>query len=229
MSMCRFKAVLFDIGGTLIKPVSVPKVFKNVLKDYGIECSLDAISAAHQENQELYFDVNTMAQLGKRFWVEWNSRILERLSIQQNREFLAKKIDEFWWNYADTQLYTDVKETLKELRAMDVKTGIITNGLEIDFRQVLLRTGLTNSFDVTVGVDSCRKAKPDEAIFLYAINKLCIQPKEAIFVGDSIEQDYKGAKKAGLKALLIDRAGKAPASVEKIKSLREVFAYISCD
>jgi len=226
-SITRFKAVLFDIGGTLIKPANVPEVFRKTLKEYGIERSLDEISAVHQENQEFYFNTDAMVELGRKFWVEWNSRILERLGIQENREFLAKIIDELWWDYAELKLYADVKDTLKELKAMGVKTGIITNGFETDSRQILLKTGLTNSFDVTVGVDTCRKAKPDKLIFLYAVNKLGIQPKEAIFVGDSIERDYNGAKKAGLRALLIDRAGKAPANVEKIRSLREVLAYIS--
>lgn len=225
--MSRFKAVLFDIGGTLIQPVNVPEVFRNVLKDYSVERSLDEIAAAHQQNKRFFFDTDAMVKLGREFWVEWNARILERLGIQENREFLAKEIDESWWDYADLKLYTDVKGTLKELKGLGVKTGIITNGFEADFRQVLLRTGLENVFDVKVGVDTCRKAKPDKMMFLYAVNKLGVQPNEAIFVGDSIERDYNGAKKASLKALLIDRTGKAPANVEKIRSLREVLTYIS--
>jgi len=36
------------------------------------------------------------------------------------------------------------------------------------------------------------------------LKNLGIEPKEAIFVEDSIKHDYIGAKKAGLRALLID-------------------------
>ncbi len=86
---------------------------------------------------------------------------------------------------------------------------------------------LRASFNVAVGVDTCGKAKPDKRIFLHAVNKLGIQPKETIFVGDSIERDHNGAKNAGLKALLIDRDRKAPADIEKIQRLEEALAYIS--
>ena len=48
-----------------------------------------------------------------------------------------------------------------------------------------------------------------------------------LFVGDLTERDSYEVKKAGLKALLIDRAREAPVNVEKIGSLREVLAYTS--
>jgi len=44
-------------------------------------------------------------------------------------------------------------------------------------------------------------------------------------VGDSTARDYEGAKRAGLKPLLIDREGKALQNVDSIKSLTEVLLY----
>ena len=54
---------------------------------------------------------------------------------------------------------------------------------------------MTSYFDVAVGVDACKKAKPDRAIFLYAIRRLDVSPEEAMSVGDSVKHDYEGAKK----------------------------------
>jgi putative hydrolase of the HAD superfamily len=85
---------------------------------------------------------------------------------------------------------------------------------------------LTDHFDVAVGVDSCKKAKPDRKIFLYATNKLRVRPEETIFIGDSVEHDYEGAKKAGLKPLLINREGEALANIEALTSLTEVLHYV---
>jgi len=45
-------------------------------------------------------------------------------------------------------------------------------------------------------------------------------------VGDTIEYGYKGAKNAGLQALVIDRDGKINENVEKIRDLREILAFV---
>jgi len=119
-----------------------------------------------------------------------------------------------------------VKETLEGLLSKRVKTGIVSNGTEKDFQKILQKLSLTKYFEVAVGVDACKKGKPNKEIFLHALNKIHVKPKEAIFVGDSIEYDYEGARKAGLKPLLINRNGNAPANVDAIKSLTQVLQYV---
>lgn len=103
--------------------------------------------------------------------------------------------------------------------------GMISNAFEKDFRQIFQRLDLARYFDVVVGIDACKKGKPDKAIFLYAVDKLNVQPNEAIFVGDRVRHDYQGAKRAGLKPLLISREGKVLADVDTIRCLTEVLSY----
>jgi len=50
-----------------------------------------------------------------------------------------------------------------------------------------------------------------------------VKPYEALFIGDRIEEDYNGAKNAGIKALLIDRENKIEKNMDKIQSLEEIF------
>jgi len=220
----KFKAVLFDLGGTLIKTLDVPEIYRRILEAYGVRVSVDVIAEAHKQNEE-EFDVEEMVKLGQDFWIGWNLRVLNRLSLKKNSEFLARKIDELWWEYAELEAHQDVMETLAGLKTRKAKTGVVTNALERECKKILQKLTLTDYFDVMVGVDACNKAKPDSAIFLYALNKLDTHPREAIFVGDSLEKDYEGAKKAGLKALLVDRERKAFTSVKSIKSLTEVLQY----
>jgi len=85
---------------------------------------------------------------------------------------------------------------------------------------------LADRFDVVVGMDTCGKAKPDKEIFLFALNKLGIHPEQALFVGDSVKNDYKGAEGAGMKPLIIDREGKAPSNVDKIESLTALLSLL---
>jgi len=222
----QVKAVLFDLGGTLIKTADIPVIYKRILETYGVEVSSDEILKAHRNNEREIDVVEGQLELGRDFWIKWNLKVLEEIGVQQNREFLAKKIDELWWEHADLGVYPDVMKTLTELKVEGVKTGIVTNGLESDFQRILGKLKLTNCFDVVVGIDTCNKGKPNREIFLYALNKLRVGPKEALFIGDSVEYDYEGAKGAGLKPLIIDRDGKAPPNVDTIRSLTEVLSFL---
>jgi putative hydrolase of the HAD superfamily len=221
----RLKAVLFDLGGTLIKTAEVPEIFRRILEKYGVKASFSQILEAHKANEK-EFDVDTgQAELGMSFWHNWNLAIVKSLGVEKDADFLAQKISESWWDYADLQFHPDVVDTLAQLKTKQVKTGIVTNGLKEDYEQVLQKLGAASHFDVTVGADSCSRAKPDSRIFLHAVQKLRLKPDEVLFVGDSLEKDYEGARKAGLKPLLIDREGKTPKNVDSIRSLTEVLHY----
>jgi len=219
------KAVLFDLGGTLVKTAEIPRIYKRILKAQGVMVSADKIFKAHRETEKNMDVVEGQLSHGKDFWIRWNLRVLKSLGIEENAEFLAKKIDELWWDFADLELYPDVIPTLRKLKTRGIKTGIVTNGLESDYQRILEKLRLTDRFEVVVGVDSCGRAKPSSEIFQCALDELCVRPEEAIFIGDSIEYDYEGAKNAGLKALLIDRDRKETRG-KSIRYLNDVLRYI---
>lgn len=225
MCMGKFKAVFFDLGGTLVKTADAPEIFRRILEAHGVTVKLGSIAEAHRAKTN-EFDVREMAKLGMSFWIEWNMKILERVGVQENKEFLAKKIDEQWFEYADLEMFSDVVETLVQLKARGIKLGIITNGFRRDFQLILEKFGLAGYFDVVVGADTLRRAKPDEGVFLCAIGRVGIKPEETLFIGDSVESDYRGVGKAGLKPLLIDRDRKTSENVERIESLTEILSYV---
>jgi putative hydrolase of the HAD superfamily len=218
----QIRAVLFDLGGTLVKTADVPQIFSRILETYGIKVSPSEVLEAHKANEK-EFDVDVgQLELGEAFWSKWDLKILETLGITEKADSLAEKINESWWNYAELEFYPDVVKTLNQLKAMNVKTGIVTNGLKKDFEQILRKLNAMDRFDVIVGIDTCKRAKPDKEIFIYAVEKLQVKPEETIFIGDSLEKDYEGAKRAGLKPLLIDRENKSDGNFETITSLSEV-------
>lgn len=219
------KAVLFDLGGTLVHTTEIPDVYKRILEAHGIKRSLQEISHAHEETEK-HFDIQKLETLFEEYWIRWNLHILKRLGIKENVRTLAKTIAERWWDYSDVRLYPDVMETLKQLRNMGLRIGVVTNGLESDYTQVLQKVGLHSFFDVTVGIDTVGKMKPHKDIFLYALNKLQVSPNETLFIGDRLEHDYEGARKAGIKPLLIDRNGVTCSKVEKIRSFKEIANYL---
>lgn len=222
----RVKAVLFDLGGTLIKTAEVPEIYKRILKRFGVNVTSDEILKAHRANEEEFDIAKGQLEFGQDFWIKWNLRVLERIGITENIEYLAQKVDELWWDHADLEVYSDVFPMLAQLRTNGVKLGLVTNGLKRDFEYLLKRMELADCFDVVVGMDTCDKAKPDKEIFLFALNKLGIHPEQALFVGDSVKNDYEGAEGAGMKPLIIDREGKAPSNVDKIESLTALLSLL---
>ncbi len=219
------KAVLFDLGGTLVKTATIPEILKSILDSYGIQRPLTEIASAHRE-VEKQMRLEDYALPYREFWFTWNLRILKKLRVRENPKRLGDVITEEWWDRAHLELYPDAKETLNELRRMGIKMGIVTNGLQKDIEEILARTSLTGFFDATVGVDAVGKPKPHKEIFNCALERLSVPPHEALYVGDNLEIDYKGAEEAGVKALLLDRDGEVDEKVRKIRSLKEVIRYL---
>lgn len=219
------KAVLFDLGGTLVKidNSEVPHVMKRMLEDCGVNRSLEDVSKAWVKSEE-GLNFRDMTRLLDEFWVQRNLRILHNLRIDSETEKLARFMATHWRDYSRVTLYPDAKTMLPQLKGKGLKTGLITNGLQSDTRGVLPQVGLQDFFDVVVVVDTLRRMKPDAEVFNYALEKLRTAPSEAVFVGDDMETDYKGAQKCGLPVFLVDRDDKVQdKSVNRLSSLEDLF------
>ena len=97
----KFRAVLFDLGGTLIRTAEVPEIFRRILDVYGVKADFDRILEAHKANEK-EFDVEAgVVKSGMAFWHSWNVAIIKRLGVKRDVQFLARKISELWWDYAD--------------------------------------------------------------------------------------------------------------------------------
>ncbi|MBT8171544.1 HAD family hydrolase [Candidatus Bathyarchaeota archaeon] len=220
------KAILFDLGLTLIRTLSFPEIYKQILELFKISVSVDEIIVS-QNKTALDCDTSSYEIKGrKQFWTTYNIRLLEKLGVEENKLFVASQIDELWWDYSGVHLYSDVESTLSKLKAKKLKIGLVSNGYKKDLDHVLGELDLEKWFDSIICIDSCNCAKPNKKIFLYALEDIGIQADEAIFVGDSIEYDYKGASKVGIKPYLIDRDGKIQGNYDKIGSLTELVALV---
>lgn len=221
------KAVLFDLGLTLIHTVSFPEIYRRILAKFNVNISINDIIEA-QNSTATEFDISTYNKHRREeFWVDYNVTLLKKLDIQENIVFLANQIDELWWIFSDVQLYPDVENTFSELKAKGLKLGLISNGFKKDITYVLEKLKLEKWFDSVVCIDSCNCAKPDNQIFLFALDQLAIESSEAIFVGDSISHDYKGALGAGIKPYLIDREGKYSDNYNRIENLTDLLGVIN--
>jgi putative hydrolase of the HAD superfamily len=101
-------------------------------------------------------------------------------------------------------------ETLRELRARGIGTGLITVCSE-DTEEVWPQTPFAGLFDTEIFSSSCGLRKPDPRIYRLALEKLGVDPPEALFVGDGANDELAGAERAGMRAILVHRPGEEPA------------------
>ena len=69
---------------------------------------------------------------------------------------------------------------------------------------------LTGLFEVVTLSVEVGRAKPHPLIFELTLEKLGLTAAEAIYVGDSYEHDYKGARSVGMDCYLIGRHARVP-------------------
>lgn len=222
----KLKAVLFDLGLTLIRTASFPEIYRMILASFGIKVSIDSIVLVQKETEK-EFDMSTYDESQrKEFWTNYNVSMLKKLGLEKNTLFVAGQIDTLWWDYSHVKVYPDVEPTLSGLKKEGIRIGLVSNGFKKDLNRVLSELGLEKWFDIIVCIDSCNCAKPNKEIFLYTLQKLGIKPDETIFVGDSVMQDYQGALGVGIKPYLIDRDGKISSNYNKLTRLTEILELI---
>ncbi len=132
---------------------------------------------------------------------------------------LADELTDRFFEYRDSEdrLYDDVEEALGRLGGLVL--GVITSGTT-QWR----RTRIGGRFSFWLAADQIGVRKPDPRVFRMAAAAADCHPRELVHVGDEIEADIVGAKRAGARAVLIDRHGRAgdsPADAV-IRSLSEL-------
>ncbi len=102
-----------------------------------------------------------------------------------------------------------VVETLRALRERGQLVGLITVCSE-DVETLWEASELAGLFDAEVFSSRLGISKPDPRIYLHCCELLRVEPGEAVFVGDGANDELAGARRVGMQAILIHRAGQDP-------------------
>ena len=108
------------------------------------------------------------------------------------------------------RLPDDVVSALARAREAGIRTGIISNS-EGQLLALLDRLELREHFEIVLDSGVEGLAKPDPALFHRATARLSVTPERCLYAGDIPEVDVEGARRAGLKAALVDALGLHPA------------------
>lgn len=127
------------------------------------------------------------------------------------------------WHCPPTALYGDVLPTLARL-AGRYRLGVLANQ-PVSTRSLLERDGIARFIEVWAISGEVGLAKPDPAIFAFALREAGCSPAEAVYVGNRLDNDVRPAKAAGLRTVWLLR-GEAPARPTR-RQLAEPDAVVS--
>lgn len=101
-------------------------------------------------------------------------------------------------------VFADVIPMLEQLRGL-YRLALVTNGAPDLQREKIAASGLAGYFDAIVVSGEQGIGKPDPRIFGHALELVGAQPAMALMVGDNLRRDVAGARRAGLRAIWINR------------------------
>jgi len=198
------KSVIFDFGGVLAKPIwsteKVVDIIARELLNYGIQLPtgfLEVFGDVLSRNMrkatcsmiEIPFEKIVIEALDKFGIVIDNSLAYEIMMRVSNA-----KLHEF---------RPDAQEILRELKSLGLIIGVLSNTSLFIPKMSLERIGLSKFVDAIILSREVGFRKPHQAIFSAIINRLKINPKETLFIGDVLEIDVYGAKRAGMLTALM--------------------------
>ena len=109
----------------------------------------------------------------------------------------------------EVERFPDVAPALARLAAAGVRLGAVSSLAAEHGRWLLRRTGLAEAL-LLGGSDPPGPAPPDPHAILAAVERLGAPADRTVLVGGLYWSDVRGAHRAGLRSVLVDRAGAWP-------------------
>jgi putative hydrolase of the HAD superfamily len=224
----RARAVFFDVDFTLIYPGPTFQGvgYREACARHGIDvdearygAAVQAALASLDHEQEVYDDA---------IFIRYTRRIIEGMGgAGELVEACARELYVEWAACHHFFLYDDAEAVLRELAARNLKIGLISNShRSLDaFQEHFKLQGL-----VAAAVSSAEHGylKPHPSIFEAALSQAGVEARDAVMVGDSFAHDVEGARRVGMRGILLHRAdGPLPAvDVPVIRSLADLLALV---
>lgn len=186
--MHKHKAVLFDLDGTLLDTADdLGAALNHVLASKGLQ----TISS------EKY---RPIASDGSKGLLELGFG--NRLKAFDFEELRVAFLSFYEQNIAThTCLYPGVEELLTKLNSLDIPWGIVTNKPENLSKILVPKFAAFDQCKTLIAGDTLPQRKPDPTPVLFACNKLNIEPKDCIYVGDA-PRDIEAGNRANMHTII---------------------------
>ena len=207
------KVILLDAGGTLFH--SFPSVgyhYSEVAGRHGCEVSVEEVEVAFRRVWSEHDGIGDLRsqsdeKIEKEFWRKIVKAVFKDFKGLKAFDPFFDELHTLFAEPGVWRLYPEVEEVLRAFKEKKFMVGMVSNW---DSRLLKLCQGLGIDayFDFKVISAIFGAAKPDPRIFREALKLADVRADEAVHIGDSLEDDVRGAHLAGIKSIWLDRSGR---------------------
>jgi putative hydrolase of the HAD superfamily len=215
------RAVLLDALGTLVELQPPAPRLRARLAEAGFEVSEEQAAAGFGAEIAYYLghhmegsDRERLDDLRDRC----AAAMMEALALPDLDHAVARRA---MVGALEFEPFADVAPALRALRESGLRL-VVTSNWDCSLSDWLGPIGLLELVDGVVTSAVVGVAKPDPAPFRRALEVAGVDAADALHVGDSPENDVKGARAAGIRAVLLSREREPPPGVEAIRSLDQL-------
>ncbi|NJK46831.1 HAD-IA family hydrolase [Candidatus Gracilibacteria bacterium] len=209
------KVIFLDAGGTLFGVKgSVGEIYGAIARQAGVEVlpSLldEAFIQSFKASSSLAFeevDAAKLSELEYQWWRAIAEETFAKAGVLECFSDFNAFFSQLYAYFATSEpwyVYPDVLLALQGWRQQGIPLGIISN-FDSRIYLILESLQLADFFSSVTISSEAGSAKPQSQIFIAALKKHNCFAQEAWHIGDSLREDYQGAKAAGLKPFLIKR------------------------
>jgi len=228
----KIKGILFDCGGTLIRPIGGSfwpgPYFRDTLSKYGVEGldwnRLELASKEGMDYLEKHHCILTEQEEREQLY-KYYAIVLKVLGLSDPPEYLLRKLADIAVDLIEFEPFPETKSVLENLNKKNYRLCVVSNAWP-SLERKLYEVGLGNYFDAFVISSKVGGFKPDERVYTTAIEKTGLPAEDLLFIDDYLEYAQK-ARQMGMTALVISRdAQQHPSEIPVINSLEEVKNYL---
>ena len=226
--MAKIKAVFFDRDNTL--------TYKNqaVLNKYYQLVESVSGKPFHDDKKKTFEIFKQIKNQGFNtnsyenevlFYKEYYKQVLinECGYFNNKIESTAKQIFEIMW-LKDRQLFDDVIPTFQQLKNKGLLIGIISD-TTLSLQKTLEELDLGKYIDSYTCSKEINVMKPNPEIYLYALNKLNVNPEQCLYI-DDYQEEVVGAQNIGIKSFRINRNNENFNLEYDISSLTDILKHL---
>ena len=201
-ALSDIRACVFDAYGTLFDYASAAAGCRDVLGD-----RLDPLTALWRDKQLQYTWLRALQSRHADFWQVTGDALdfaLETLGLD-DPQLRARLMD----LYRTLDVFPEVPAMLQRLKAVGLKTAILSNGSPDMLEAAVNKAGIGDLLDAVLSVESVGVYKPHPKVYQLAVDRLAI-PAHAILFQSSNAWDAYAASAFGMRVVLCNRYGQRP-------------------
>jgi HAD superfamily hydrolase (TIGR01509 family) len=229
-----YRDLIFDFFGTLVQyragsfhsaPYERTHQF---LLESGFPIDYEAFVAAYSHSADL-LESEARASLGEYHMLDVAQHFfLQRFQLRPNQAVLEGFVSHFISEWErGIRYYDQIAPFLSDLHGRYRLSVLSNTHYPPMISKHLAAMGIRQLFSELVTSVEYGVRKPHPSIFQHTLERLGSSANQALYIGDTLLDDYEGAHSAGMACVLIDPDGRYPQITTRVESLFQLTQLLS--